>query len=326
MVSIKKQINFWKVFSIFFIGLSVCTLVWFYLFFTHNNPKGITLSIKNSNYVISKVIVNLTSYIAPNNDQEALRYGKYQKSMSGNYKADIGIMINSFYQCPINAISVEEYEGSILGSYGINKSITYFLPKIDTSKCTKDTKNNTYKFLLKWSRRSDTDWTILIPGYINGSEFAMFTENINKDTQPNQEKANEISQEYSSNLITTTGKSLTNNPKIISQPNISLNPAEKKLKIALDLEFGNPCSSDVEMGLETETWSSSDNSLYIWANPKQTYNNSSKEKFCTLESNPVKKKINIFVPINVSPSKITVLIPNYPAGQNLPIYIENIRL
>jgi hypothetical protein len=333
----KRKVNYWIFLTIFFAILFFGSLTWYFLFSPQNatrtnppviqrNTTGSQLATKDNDFTVSKVIINPTKFEPPNKNQDALKYG-YNESVLGKYEADIGILLTSSYQCPKEAISVREYEGSILGSFGINKAVTYFLPQLEISKCTKNATESQYKFSVKWSRRSDIDWTILIPGY-NGtenahSEFMMFTEDITKNNQSNQAKADEL-KEYLQNLITTSVYSLTNNPKIVSAPDSSFDRNGNRLKLVMNFEFGNSCFANVDMELETQTWVSTTNTLYVWANPKPKPKSGSGG--CPEMYSPTKKQVEFFIPVQSGVSNSTILIPNYSAGKDLPVFIKNIGL
>lgn len=332
----KPRFNFWIFSTIILAILLLGVLGWYFLVSpqrtaTKTNIPEISNNVDNNqltannDYTVMKVIVNPTKFEPPNKDQDALRYG-YNESVLGKYEADVGILLTSSYQCPKEAISVREYEGSILGSFGIDKAVTYFLPQLDTATCTKDDSQNQYKLYVKWSRRSDTDWTILVPGYSGTEnahrEFMMFTENITKDSKSSQVKADELI-EYIQNPVTTNVYSLTNNPKITSAPDASFNRNANQIKVLMNFEFGNSCFANVDMELETQIWLS-DNTFYVWANPKPKPKSGSGG--CPEISSPTKKQVEFFIPIPVDVSNTTVLVPNYPAGKGLPVYIKNIGL
>lgn len=333
----KPKFNFWIVFTIILAILLLGVLCWYFFVSPQdsttktNNPAILKNVVNNqltanNDFTVAKVIVNPTKFESPNKDQDALKYG-YDKNVLGKYEADIGILLSSSYLCPKDIVTVKEYEGSILRSFGINKAVTYFLPQLETSKCTKSTTENQYKLLVKWSRRSDTDWTIVIPGY-NGTEnahsqFIMFTDEINKNSQSNQAKADEL-KEYAQNLITTNIYSLTNNPKMVSAPDFSFDRNGNRLKLVINFEFENSCSANINMELETQTWFSTDNTYYIWANPKPKPKSGSGG--CPEIYSPTKKQVEFSVPLSGGVSSATVLVPNYPAGKDLPVYIKNIGL
>lgn len=333
----KTKFNFWIVSRIILAILLLGVLGWYFLVSPQgsisrtNTPASLKNVVNNqlstnNDFTVTKVIVSPTKFEPPNKNEYALKYG-YNKSVLGKYEADIGILLSSSYLCPKDVVTVKEYEGSILGSFGINKAVTYFLPQLETSRCTKGTTESQYKLLVKWSRRSDTDWTIVIPGYSGAenthSQFIMFTEEINKNGQPTQTKADEL-KEYVQDLITTSIYSLTNNPKIVSSPNFSFDRNSNRLKLVMNFEFGNLCSANVDMELETQTWISTNNTFYIWANPKPKPKSGSGG--CPEMYSPTKKQVEFFIPVPVEVVNATVLVPNYPMGSELPVYIKNIGL
>lgn len=331
----KPKFNFWMISTIILATLLLGILGWVFLISQQsstiktNAPISSTGVVKNqtanNDFNVTKVIVNPTKFEPPNKNQDALKYGYGNESVLGKYEADIGILLTSPYQCPKEAISVKEYEGSILGSFG-NKAVTYFLPQLNTTSCTKSGSENQYKLYVKWSRRSDTDWTILIPGYSGtenaNKEFMMFTQKITKNSQFDQAKADEL-KEYAQNLITTSIYSLTNNPKIISAPDVSFDSGGKRLKLVMNFEFGNPCFANVDMELEIQIWQSG-NTAYLWANPRAKAKSGSGG--CPEIYFPTKKQVELYIPLSLEVSSATILIPNYPAGKDLPVYIKNIGL
>lgn len=331
----KPKFNFWMLSTLILAIFLLAILGWYFFISPQSSTNKTNIPINstgvvknqtaNNYFTVTKVIVNPTKFESPSKDQDALKYG-YSESVLGKYKADIGILLMSPYQCPKEAISIKEYEGSILGSFGINKAVTYFLPQLNTALCTKSGSENQYKLYVKWSRRSDTDWTIVVPGY-SGTEnankdFMMLTQEITKNSQSYQTKADEL-KEYSQNLITTNIYSLTNNPKIVSAPEVSFDSGGKRLKLVMSFEFGNSCFANVDIELETQTWQSG-NTAYLWVNSKPKPKSGSGG--CPEMYSPTKKRVELYIPFSLEVSNATILIPNYPAGRDLPVFIKNIGL
>lgn len=330
--------GFWTISTAFLAILFSAALAWYFLLSPHRiintntqtslKDKGTDQLVSTNNeFVVLNVIVNLTKYEPPSENQDALRFG-YSETVLGKYEADLGIMLTSNYQCPKEAISVKEYEGSILGSHGINKAVTYFLPQLDTSVCTKGNAENRYKVYVKWSRRSDTDWTILIPGYSGTEnshpEFRMFIADITKDSISDQSKADQL-KEYTQHLVTAQKiYSMTNNPKIDSIATPIFEASGNRIKLVLDFVFGNSCQANRDLELETQTWLSKNNTVYIWANPKINVKNT--PGTCPEIYSPTKKQQEFFISLPSGVSNAIILIPNYPAGRDLPVYINNISL
>lgn len=280
-------------------------------------------------YIVSKVIINLIKYEPPQPGPVEVRWDedpeKAKKLRLGEYEAEIGFLLTSPYDCPRENITLQEFEGSILGSHRIEKAVTYFLPRLETTGCRKDGVNQ-YKLYTKWSRRSDTDWTIVVPGYFGleniDPEFKLYKFNVTKEVTPDPEKTREL-EDYVQNFVQTSIYSLTNNPGILSIDNFSVDKTKDGFLVAMTLQFANPCMAEKELVLDTELWGSKeDNTTYIWANILPGVGG----RACPAIYSPVEKKVEFFFPDVIGLANATILIPNYPSNTELPFYIKKIRV
>src|SRR5262245_42413472 len=77
----------------------------------------------------------------------------------GQLAAEIGLLVASPHVCAPGAVRVFEYEGSILGSFGIDKAVSWLFVDVDASRCRPDARMHEQRVSLRWERRRDTPWT-----------------------------------------------------------------------------------------------------------------------------------------------------------------------
>ncbi len=81
-------------------------------------------------------------------------------------RTTIGLVLQSRFRCDIaRALELREYEGSILGSHGVDVAVTYFVPILHQDRCEPTEERHEYQVAVAWERRTDTEWTIVVPGY-----------------------------------------------------------------------------------------------------------------------------------------------------------------
>jgi len=228
-------------------------------------------------------------------------------------RAVVELTVNTAFDCPTNAFVVDELEGSIMGSNGIERAVTYFIPKLVPERC-KPSAARDYVLGMVWRRRTDMPWTIVVTPYTGQADrlegTALYAHALANHTATRAPNPAAIS-------IKTDIWSLTNTPAI---NHVDVHRDGADVVITLDLEAGNECEASHSRWRIDALTSHDGDSAFVWATLARTRDNTQ----CTdiFQATPLKLQQRIPAPKHAR--AISVAIPNINADDGLPIFRQTL--
>jgi hypothetical protein len=234
---------------------------------------------------------------------------KQPEEMVQPQQAVVELTVNAAFDCPASAFAVDELEGSILGSNGIDRAVTYFIPKLAPEAC-KPSAARDYVLGMVWRRRTDTPWTIVVTPYIGQADrlddTGLYAHALDGHTATRGPNPAAIP-------IKTGIWSLTNTPAI---GGVDVRRDGADLVMTLDLENGNACEAKHSQWRIHALTSHAGDAAFVWATLARVRD----DVHCgeTFASAPLKLEQRIPAPRHAR--TISVAIPNINADDGLPIF------
>ena len=239
----------------------------------------------------------------------------------------VGLVMTSRYQCDISkALELREYEGSILGSQGVDVAVTYFVPILRHEQCELTKADIEYRIAVDWERRTDTPWTIVVPGYRGSDDrvpnTALFAKNL---TGYKAVAATETALQSIAKIGEHPLASMTN-AGAIKSVKTERDKATGDVLISITVSYGNSCEAETPWRLEPIVWAPDANGV---ANV-----------FVTLEPPPSRKACGEIAQLSPPPlatshvritppkgaTSVAVVIPTKPGGRDLPVFSTQLAL
>ncbi len=226
-------------------------------------------------------------------------------------RATIELAVVAAFDCDPSAFSIEEREGSILGSNGIDTAVTYYRPVLATERCRGPAQPREYVLAVSWMRRSDTPWTIVVAPYTGDADrvpdSAMFARAMTGHTASRPSRTDAVA-------IETSGESLSNAPRI---EKVRARRDGRDLVISLDLEYGNPCSVENMPWVLAPFTTRIGDTTHVWANLER----GPMTNGCGEIYSPTPVTVTYRIPVS---GRVTLSIANVKTGGALPIYRQTL--
>lgn len=218
-------------------------------------------------------------------------------------RATVELTVEAPFECEASAFLVHELEGSIQGSFGIDRAVTYFIPRLVTERC-KASSVRSYVLAVPWMRRSDVPWTIAVAPHATEGVVTRALEGYTAPRAPRSDA-----------LVVEPGwaESLTNAPEI---ERVHARRTGTNVTVTLELEYGNPCSADHDpWPLEATTHRTGDRG-FAWLQLVR----GSDPYGCGEVYQPTPVTVTYVLPIPDGARTLELAIPNVAKAGALPVY------
>jgi len=266
------------------------------------NLPTVTLPAKEAAVTVREVWIS-----TPERVPEAELPAEYVGSTLAPTRATIELSVVAAFDCDPSAFVVEEREGSILGSHGIDTAVTYYRPVLLTERCRGPATPREYVFAVSWMRRSDTPWTIAVTPYTGDDrvpDSAIFVRALTGHTASRPPRTDAVK-------VETSGEPLTNAPVM---QKVRARREGGDLVITLDLEYGNPCSLEIMPWVLEPITTRIGDTTHVWAS---LVRGPMTEEGCGEIYQPTPVTVTYRIPVS---GRVTLSIANVKTGNALPIY------
>lgn len=283
--------------ALFLVVLAACSAV--------AKPSKAVLSATSAPVIESGLVVR-DVYVS--NRQLVPEAEKTPEEIVQPQRAIVELTVSAAFDCPVNAFVVDELEGSILGSHGIDRAVTYFVPRLGTERCTPSALRD-YVLRVVWRRRTDVSWTIVVTPYTGPShrveDTGLFALAFDGHTESRRPTPKAIP-------ITTEVWSLTNTPAI---DKIDVRRDGGDIVLTLDAEDGNACETNYAQWQLHALTSHAGDAAYVWA----TIVRHRDDAHCGERFLATPLKLERRFPVPKHARTISVAIPNI-GDDDLPVF------
>ena len=275
----------------------------------------------NNPVAVSRVIIDAPRPVppvaGPEPDLPALR----------TQRTTIGLVLHARYRCDIeDALELREYEGSILGSWGIDVAVTYFVPILHPERCQPSRDTHEYRVAVDWERRTDTPWTIAVAGYQGAIDRVPGTALYARRLAGHSISAADRAELDAMHRIGEHPGASMSNAGGIQKVQATRDRATGELVLSVTVRYGNQCEAETPWRLEPVVWAPDrDGTAHLWATLEPPRRHKTCPGFAQMSPPPLATS-----QLRIAPPKgarsIAILVPNVPRGGGLPVHTAQVAL
>jgi len=243
-------------------------------------------------------------------------------------RTTIGLVLTSRFQCAdiARALELREYEGSILGSHGIDVAVTYFVPILHQERCQAGDGSHEYRVAVAWERRTDTEWTIVVPGYRGAVDrvpgTALFAGRV---TGHQASPATRAALAAMPSIGVHPATSMTNAGRIQSVKT-DRDAATGDVIVSVTVNYGNECEAETPWRLTPVSWSpDASGTAHVWATLEPPPDRKECPDILQVSPEPIAtSRLRIAAPSGAR--SLAISIPNVARRSGIPVHTETLAL
>jgi hypothetical protein len=242
-------------------------------------------------------------------------------------RTTIGLVLESRFRCDIaRALELREYEGSILGSHGVDAAVTYFVPILHQDRCEPTEERHEYRVAVGWERRTDTEWTIVVPGYREQPDRVPGTALFARRLTGHQ--ADAATRAALSSMVRIGEHPLASmtNAGGIQSVKAARDAATGEILLAVEVRHGNACEAETPWRLDPILWGpDADGAAHLWVTLEPPASRKSCPEIFQVSPVPVATShLRLAAPPGAR--SIAIVVPNMAHERDLPVFSTRLVL
>ncbi len=275
----------------------------------------------NNPIAVSRVIIDAPRSVPPAPGPEP------DLPPPGTQRTTVGLVLHARYRCDIEqALELREYEGSILGSWGIDVAVTYFVPILHPERCRPSRDTHEYRVAVDWERRTDTPWTIAVAGYRGAIDRVPGTALYARGLVGHSISAADRAELDAMHRIGEHPGASMSNAGAVQSVRATRDPATGEVVLSVTVRYANECDAETPWRLEPVVWAPDRaGTAHLWATLEPPRRPKACPGFTQISPPPLAtSQVRIAPPPGAR--SIAVLVPNVRQGGGLPVHITRLAL